>query len=158
MRTGKLCILIGLVLFALLPCQVFAQEEDPPKPPGCCPSPPPPPGEGGDGLTGGSGTAGPFFYMTDASLAGLGMTRSQYLNELAGALFADPEAKPGVVIPITTQRTLADGTVTTQTGYYQFELSKVAPEVIDSFDLMYLNDGKTYVGISFIRNSGAADR
>jgi hypothetical protein len=96
--------------------------------------------------------------MADAALAQVGLTRSQFLSRVAGALFLDPSATIGIVIPIATQVTLADGTVTIQIGYYQFELSKVAPEIIDALDLMYLNDGKTYIGIHFIRDTGTAER
>lgn len=147
-------LIIVLVAVSLFPCYVFAQGDG--RPPTCCNEdpPPPPPPPGGDAVAPGTGTLDmmPQTSISDASLRAMGITRSQFLDRLAAALFTDPSLTVDLVIPIISQTSSPDGSTIVQVSYYQIHKNLVAPAIIYTLDLLFITDGQIYMEVIFIRD------
>jgi len=160
MTCRKASLILVLVAVVFLPCYAFAQGGDVP-PPTCCNQDPPPPPEGGDSI----GTKAiakstmPQISISDATLQAMGITRSQFLERLATGLFPDTDQTVDLVIPVygraSASTVLADGT---RVSYFQIAKSLVAPEIIDTMDLLYITDGRIYMEVIFVRNKTASNR
>lgn len=150
MRQREIWMFIVLLTAELIPCKVLAQTSDPPPPPPCCNNQdPPPPGGISVVVGGGADELMPQITISDTALGLLGQTRTQFLDNLAAALFTNPDQKLYLVIPVETQVTLPDGSVINQVVYYQLEKSMVTPQVIDLLDVLYLTDGQTTIKVTF---------
>ena len=153
MKHGRLLPLIILIAVAFCTANAFAQGGGPPPPPPCCKGEDPPPGENSLTTTATTTDAITVISISDATLQASGLTRSQFLDLLA-AILLDPSAGPvSLAIPVVGQVTLADGSVSYQVTYFTIEKSKVAEEVLNSLNAVYLTDGKTVIGINFIPDS-----
>jgi hypothetical protein len=159
MRNVKACMVVALLAFLMLPCLAYGQT-DPLPPPPCCnqndPTPPPP--LGGNSLVLGGGALGTMaqISISDATLASMGLSRSQALELLAGALFPNagqavnliiPVVNPGTTLPVSAQ----DPSVIN----YQFETAQVPEGLMNGLTWLYITDGHTYVLVVFTQDSTA---
>jgi hypothetical protein len=87
--------------------------------------------------------------VSEATLIQAGLTRSQFLDLLAAALYPDSANAYGLIVPVFSQTTAADGSSAVQVSYITIAKSQVAPEVIDSLGLVFITDGKTSVAVLF---------
>jgi hypothetical protein len=152
-------MVVTLLALVMLPCLAYGQTDTPPPPP-CCNQndPPPPPPLGGNSLVlGGGGTdAMAQISISDATLASMGLSRSQVLELLAGTLFPDagqavnliiPVINPGTTLPVSAQ----DPSVIN----YQFEIAQVPEGLMNGLTWLYITDGHTYVLVVFTQDSTA---
>ena len=103
--------------------------------------------------------------ISDASLSAAGLTRSEFLDRIAVALFADKTTD--LFIPFVVQTTdstsaatdvSADGTVEpAPVLYLQIRRSLVTSEVMDTLDLIYLSDGQVCIKVVFISDASASN-
>jgi hypothetical protein len=101
----------------------------------------------------------PQISISDSTLQAMGITRSQFLERLATGLFPDTDQTVDLVIPVYSQASAstvsADGT---RVSYFQIAKRLVAPEIIDTMDLLYITDGRIYMEVIFIRNKTVSNR
>jgi hypothetical protein len=92
--------------------------------------------------------------ISDATLASMGLSRSQFLELLAGTFFPDagravnliiPVINPGTDLPVSAQ----DPSVIN----YQFEIGQVPEGMINGLTWLYITDGQTYVVVIFAQDS-----
>jgi hypothetical protein len=104
--------------------------------------------------------------VSEAGLSAAGLTRSEILDRIAVALFADKTAD--LFIPFVVQTTdsisvaidvSADGTVKpAPVLYLQIRRSLVTSEVMDTLDLIYLSDGRVCIKVVFISEASASNQ
>ena len=92
----------------------------------------------------------PVVTISDSTLRAQGMTRSQFLDRLAETFLDESAGPASLIIPIISQSTDANGTVTYQVLFFTFEKSQVPEEIINQLNVSYLTDGKTVIAINFI--------
>jgi hypothetical protein len=101
----------------------------------------------------------PQTTISDATLQAMGISRSQFLDRLATALFPDADQDVNLLIPVYSQANAAtvsaDGT---RVSYFQIAKRQVAPEIIDTVNLLYITDGKIYMEVIFVGSKTAAVR
>jgi hypothetical protein len=147
---------IAFLALVMLPCLAYGQT-DPVHPPPCCNEndpPPPPPGGNSLILGGGGADAMAQISLSDAMLESMGLSRSQFLELLAGTLFPDagqavnliiPVVDPGTDLPVSAQ----DPSVIN----YQYEIGQVPEGMMNGVTWLYITDGHTYVLIVFTQDS-----
>ena len=148
--------IVFILISIFLPCYAAAQDILPPV---CCsPDPPPPPPPGSSSLSATAATAEmPQVTVSDANLLQLGLTRGQFLDQVAAAMCPTPDGSYDLVIPVYTATTAADGTPIVQVTYLEIAKSEVAPEVIDALDLIFITNGQTCVAIVFTTDTSTAN-
>ena len=156
MRIVKVCLVVMLLALVALPCLAYGQTDPPP--PKCCdqndPPPPPPPGGNSLILSGGGTDAMTQISISDASLASMDLTRSQFLALLAGTLFPDAGQAVKLVIPVINSG--ADLPVSAQDPSvinYQFEIGQVPEGMMNGITWLYITDGQAYVVVIFTQDS-----
>jgi hypothetical protein len=167
MQHRMIFLFLFFVSLVLCPSYLAAQGSNPPPPP-CCEfaaaSTPPTitstlPG------TDPTGTISEI-SISDASLSAAGLTRSEFLDRIAIALFADKTTD--LFIPFVIQTTdstsaatdvSADGAVESAPGLYlQIRRNLVTSEVVDTLDLIYLSDGQVCIKVVFISGASASNQ
>jgi hypothetical protein len=145
-RVGLFLLLVAVSIAILIPCQAMAQDTNPPP---CCDKEPPP----GDSAVGAE-TQGQV-TMPDSVLLAMGLTRSQFLDRLAAALFPD---KPiSLIFSVTTTITVSTDASATDTSpvmvtvSYQYRISRsqMKAEEIDVLNQFVVTDGVTSIQIKF---------
>ncbi len=91
---------------------------------------------------------------SDADLAAMGLTRSQFISNLAVLLFPGAGQTVSVVIPVLV--TSGDPAVPDSVVYCQYEVDLVGDEVLDAITWLYLTDGNTSVTVVFAPNLGSS--
>lgn len=138
---------VMLLIVVLFPCVVAAQNVNPPT---CCHEAP-------------SGIAGPVvvqssMVMTDAALASLGMSRTDFVDRLISVLM--PGRQISLVYSNTTSLNPAAAAVTadgqspetvTLTRQYRVPREMMVTETIESLDELSITDGIVSITISFRR-------
>ena len=150
MKNTMVLLFAALLIVSIIPGVASAQEGNPPV---CCDQepPPPPPPEGGDGMASGSmALTMPLTTISDATLAEFGMTRTQFLSQLAAALFPDPAQTIYLLIPVYSQTVAADGTIAVSVSLLQVELGAVSPEIINATDTVFLTNGTAIMQMTFV--------
>ncbi len=151
MKKAEVCQIAFFFALLMLTSSVMAQTVDPPH---CCPN-------SGDsvgivGEDGGVLSLSGEFVISDAMLELQGITRSQFVDRLAGSLFpgkavdlvlASVEPIPGEEDYLAGQ-TLVDGQ-----EYYFYKIPRyaVSSEQLDMLDQVGITDGITYVELLFIK-------
>lgn len=170
MKQRKVIPFLALLAVALCPWHIFAQTTIPPPPPCCKEDSLPPP----DPLTTtlpGCDQSGAISQVTitDSALQAMGMTRSEFLDQVAASFF--PGQAVDLMIPVTVL-TVASSTAVAESStstvaadaatagpvvvlYYRISRDQVAAEVIDTLDLLYLTDGQVCLEVVFIRDPQA---
>ena len=153
MRYDRIMFAIVVAVMACCNFAVYAQSGGIQPPPCCKKEDPPPPF-----LPAGNVIAPttvetdsmPVVTISDSTLRAQGMTRSQFLDQLAETFLARSAGSVSLIIPIIIQSTDADGTVTYQAVFFNFEKGEVAEAIIEGLNVFYLTDGTTMIAINFI--------
>jgi hypothetical protein len=167
-------IFLFLVLASLILCPSYlaAQSGFPPPPPPCCydDSVPPPPLTITSTLPGAETTGTmPEISISEASLSAAGLTRSEFLDRIAVALFADKTTDLFIPFVIQTTdstsvatdvivKTASDDGAVESSGvlFLQIRRNLVTSEVMDTLDFLYLTDGQVCIKVVFLRDAFAS--
>jgi hypothetical protein len=90
----------------------------------------------------------PVISISDQTLNALGLTRIQFLNQLAASLFVNSDSTASLQIPVATENT--DSYNLTAEDFYAIPLESVDALMVDSSQYVILTDGVTYVVIFFV--------
>jgi hypothetical protein len=136
---------VMFLIFALFPSVLAAQGVDPPH---CCNAP--------AGIPGTAGMQSSIF-ITDAALASMGVSRTQFVDRLISVLM--PARQVSLVYSTTTSLNpaaaaamSADGQVpetVTVTQQYRVPREMIVQETIESMDELSITDGIVSLAISF---------
>jgi hypothetical protein len=150
MISGRKAAPLFLALaIALTICNAYAQGTGTPPPPPCCKGDRP---QGGEDSVPVSITADSSTVVTvsDATLREQGLTRGQFLDLMAKAMFADSDTPILLVIPVVKQVQAPDGSASYEVTYYSILKSEATAELLGATSALYITDGRTVVGVNFI--------
>ena len=131
-------------------CNVYAQGTETPPPPPCCTK---------DGPQAGGGSSIPIIIIadsstvvtvSDATLKEQGLTRAQFLDRIAGVMFAGSDTSMLLVIPVMEPVQAPDGRTSYQVTYYSILKSEATAEMLSAASALYMTDGRTVIGVNFI--------
>lgn len=151
-------LILSILISLIIPCYVLAQDI---KPPTCCnkEDPIPPQAPASSSLSVSTASAEmemPQVTVSDAILLQLGLTRSQFLDRLAATMCPTADGGYDFVIPIYTMTATADGAPIMQVTFFQVAKTEVAPDVIDTLDLVFITNGETCVAVVFASDTATS--
>lgn len=138
---------LGIVLNA---CNSYAQGGGSTPPPCCTKEDPPPSGGDSVPLTIPATDSMPVLTVSDAALKDMGLTRAQFLNQIADAVFPDSSSGILLVFPVWTPVQNANGTIGYEISYYALQKSEATAEFLNAATTLYMTDGTTVIGIDFV--------
>jgi hypothetical protein len=111
----------------------------------------------------------PEISISEASLSAAGLTRSEFLDRIAVALFADKTTDLFIPFVIQTTdstsvatdvivKTASDDGAVESSGvlFLQIRRNLVTSEVMDTLDFLYLTDGQVCIKVVFLRDAFAS--
>jgi len=143
MRHTTAFLILTILAVAFLPGYLAAQEVPPPP---CC---------NRDSLSAPDTTSQDAAYtlpqvaISDAALSAVGMSRSQFLDSLAAALFSGAESTYSLLIPIYTEAAAGGGETSVPLSLVAVDRSLVTDEIIDLLEFVLISDGEITVVVVF---------